>query len=37
MPHWRILPSIELDLEQNVFVWGWFFREPQVLHVKRSL
>ena len=30
------LPSIELDPEHEVVVWGWFFRGPQELRVRWS-
>lgn len=31
------LPSIELDAEQELTVWGWFFRGPRELPVKWSI
>ena len=31
-----MLPSIELDPEHEVVVWGWFFRGPQALRVRWS-
>ena len=30
------LPSIELDADQEVVVWGWFFRGPRELRVRWS-
>ncbi|HTK09994.1 MAG TPA: cytochrome P450, partial [Ktedonobacteraceae bacterium] len=33
----RALPSIELDPEHEVVVWGWFFRGPQELRVRWSV
>ncbi len=30
------LPSIQLDADQEVTVWGWFFRGPRELRVKWS-
>jgi aromatic O-demethylase, cytochrome P450 subunit len=30
------LSSIELDADQEVVVWGWFFRGPRELHVRWS-
>ncbi len=31
------LPSLELDPEHEVVVWGWFFRGPQELRVRWSV
>ena len=30
------IPSIELDAQHEVVVWGWFFRGPRELRIKWS-